>query len=125
LDGAQAMLWTDEQRGIGELMMGDLAGGRCPVIGHAAFHQRYERTFAAWMERFAADVLAPAAPSADRLRLLHWALFGLVTMLDDERSLRETDWTTRACAEIRASSAEVATPAEQRLIEHLQHAGVV
>jgi hypothetical protein len=36
------------------------------------------------MERFAGDLLSPAALSNDRLRLLQWALYGLVRQLDEE-----------------------------------------
>jgi hypothetical protein len=127
LDDARAMLWTDEQRGIGELMMSDVEGTRSLVIGHAAFHRKYDETFAAWMERFAEDVLAAPAASGDRLRLLHWALFGLVTILDEENALRESDWMSRASDEIkRSGAAEGATKSEVlRLREHLTRSGVV
>jgi hypothetical protein len=127
LDDARAMLWTDEQRGIGELMLSDREGTRSLVIGHATFHREYDETFAAWMERFAEDLLASPAASGDRLRLLHWALFGLVTMLDEENALRESDWMSRASDEIkRSDAADGATKLELvRLREHLTRSGIV
>jgi hypothetical protein len=84
LDGKWAMLWNDEQRGIGELMT-ERPSGTAPIVrGHAAFYRDYDKTFAPWMERFAGDLLSTAALSSDRLRLLQWALYGLVRQLDEE-----------------------------------------
>jgi len=53
LDAKWAMLWNDEQRGIGELMTERPSGASSIVHGHAAFYRDYDKTFAPWMERFA------------------------------------------------------------------------
>jgi hypothetical protein len=103
LDGQWAMLWGDEQRGIGELMTEQPSGSSYIVRGHAAFHRDYETIFAEWMDRFAGDLFTPTkVSSSDRLRLLQWALYGLVRQLDEqgaygggwiERSAEEISWT--------------------------------
>jgi hypothetical protein len=72
------MLWGDEQRGIGELMSERPSDASFIIRGHAAFHRDYDKVFAPWMERFAQDLFSPAAATSNRLRLLHWALYGLV-----------------------------------------------
>ena len=85
LDGQWAMLWGDEQRGIGELMTDQPSGSSFIVRGHAAFHRDYDKVFAEWMERFADDLFSSAVvSSSDRLRLLQWALYGLVRQLDEQ-----------------------------------------
>jgi hypothetical protein len=72
LDGKWAMLWNDEQRGIGELMTKRPSGASSIVRGHAAFHRDYHKTFAPWMERFACGLLlsraTPEAPAVDAVR---------------------------------------------------------
>ena len=119
LDGARAMLWADEQRGIGELMASDRRGSS-GVRGHAAFHRDYEEVFAPWMERLAGDVLSPAAVGSDRLRLLQWALFGLVRRLDEEGTYGPSEWTAHAEVEIRnAASPRSVGKQEAKLREHL------
>ena len=124
-DGGRAMLWVDEQRAIGQLMASDRAESP-PVRGHAAFHRDYSEIFAPWLERFAEDVLSREAVNSDRLRLLQWALFGLVERLDEEREYGASEWQTRAEQEIRAAAAAkpLATP-EVRLREDLAELGVL
>lgn len=119
------MLWVDEQRAIGQLMASDRAESP-PVRGHAAFHRDYSEIFAPWLERFAEDVLSREAVNSDRLRLLQWALFGLVERLDEEREYGASEWQTRAQQEIRAAAAAkpLATP-EVRLREDLAELGVL
>lgn len=125
LDAARAMLWADEQRGIGELMASDSVGTTTGVRGHAAFHRDYDTMFAPWMERFAEDVLAPAAVTSDRLRLLHWALMGLVRLLDEEDAYAASGWMDRAASEVLATSASHhVTKLEARLQERLTACGI-
>ena len=71
------------------------------------------------MERFAADLLSPAAERCDRLRLLQWALFGLVQRLDEEGTYGASDWLTRADTETRASPVASMSPPEAELRKHL------
>ena len=126
LDGGRAMLWADEQRGIGELMASDHRESSA-VRGHAAFHRDYDDVFAPWMERFAGDVLSPEAVKSERLRLLQWALFGLLQRLDEEREYEARPWQTRAEKEIRGeavSANPVGTP-EFRLREDLAELGIL
>ena len=119
LDEARAMLWVDEQRGIGELMIDQRADGSSFVHGHAAFHRDYQEVFAPWMERLAGDLLSPAAPESDRLRLLQWALFGLVRRLDEEGAYFG-GWLGRTANEIREPTLAIpVTTAEEHLVRRL------
>jgi hypothetical protein len=119
LDGKWAMLWNDEQRGIGELMTEQLSGGSTIVRGHAAFHRDYDKTFAPWMERFAGDLLSPAALQSDRLRLLQWALYGLVRQLDEEGTYGG-GWIDRSTSDILQPTQDGSiTKHEEQLRKHL------
>jgi len=119
LDGKWAMLWNDEQRGIGELMTERPSGAASIVRGHAAFHRDYDKTFAPWMERFAGDLLSPAALKSDRLRLLQRALYGLVRQLDEEGTYGGV-WIDRSASEIRLPPQHGGfTQHEEKLRRHL------
>jgi len=119
LDEGRTMLWADEQRGIGELMIEERSNGSSFVRGHAAFHRDYQEVFAPWMERLADDLLSPAAVRGDRLRLLQWALFGLVRRLDEEGTY-SGGWLDRSTEEIHVwASPEAVTSAEEELRRHL------
>jgi hypothetical protein len=119
LDSGRAMLWADEQRGIGELMASERPGGS-GVRGHASFHKDYNEVFAPWMERLAGDVLSDQAKSSDRLRLLQWALFGLVRRLDEEGVYGPSDWMTDAERELRhETSSRSVRKQEAQLRNHL------
>jgi hypothetical protein len=120
-DGRAMMLWEDEQRGIGELMASDRPRPS-GVRGHAAFYRDYEKVFAPWMERLAEDLLSPAAVGSERLRLLQWALFGLVRRLDEERTYGPSEWIARAEQEIRTVAPGESEP-EVRLREDLAETG--
>jgi hypothetical protein len=112
VDGQWAMLWADEQRGIGELMIELPPGSSFVVRGHAAFDRDYDKIFAPWMERFADDLLTPAkASTSSRLRLLQWALYGLVRRLD-EQGAYGGDWLKRSADEFNR------TPAQGRITAH-------
>jgi hypothetical protein len=120
LDGGRAMLWGDEQRAIGELMTEHRSGASPLVLGHAAFRRDYDKTFAPWMERLSGDLLTPAALASDRLRLLQWALLGLVSRLDEEGVYSSAGWMARSAEEIRQPGPHNGiTNAERRLREHL------
>jgi len=109
LDGKWAMLWNDEQRGIGELMT-ERPSRTAPIVrGHAAFYRDYDKTFAPWMERFAGDLLSPAALNSDRLRLLQWTLYGLVRQLDEEGTYGGV-WIDRSASEIRRPAQHGVSP---------------
>ena len=119
LDGTWAMLWGDEQRGIGELMTERLSDASPYVHGHASFHREYDDVFAPWMERFADDLFSPIALTSYRLRLLQWALYGLVKQLDEEDAY-SGGWIDRSAAEIRQPTRqESATEHEEQLRKHL------
>jgi hypothetical protein len=99
LDGTWAMLWSEEQRGIGESMTEHASGGSSIVRGYAAFRRDHDEIFASWMERFADDLFSPAAAKSNRLQLLQWALCGLVRQLDEEGTYGG-GWIDRSLTEI-------------------------
>ena len=120
LDDGWAMLWADEQRGIGELMTEQPPSASSIVRGHASFHRDYKKVFAPWMERFAHDLFSPAAVKSDRLRLLQWALYGLVRQLDEEGAYR-SGWIGRSADEIRQEMLQGdSTKYWEQLKEHLR-----
>jgi len=118
LDGTWAMLWGDEQRGIGELMTERRPDAPFIVRGHAAFYREYDKTFAPWMERFASDLFSPAAVGSDRLQLLQWALYGLVRQLDQEGAYGG-GWIDQSATEISPPPQGRITQHERELREHL------
>jgi hypothetical protein len=123
-DGRRAMLWVDEQCGIGQLMASDRPGSPA-VRGHAAFQRDYDDVFAPWMERFSGELLTTEAGRGDRLRLEQWALFGLAKLLDEEGHYGPSQWMT--CAEeIReaAVSESVHRESEARLRQDLADLGL-
>jgi hypothetical protein len=126
IDGARAMLFADELRGIGELMIIERDGAPVSVRGYATFRRDYDEVFAPWMERFAEELLtAREMVGCDRLRLLHWALLGVVLLLDEERAYRDSVWTESTTVEIRASPPpEAVTKTEARLRDRLAGIGV-
>jgi hypothetical protein len=75
------MLWRDEQRGLGELMIDrDAEPPRC--LGFAQFHEAYDHRFAYWFQAFVDDLLDPAAPQSQRLQLVQRTACDLVRALD-------------------------------------------
>jgi hypothetical protein len=112
LDGQWAMLWGDEQRGIGELMTDQPPGSSFIVRGHAAFHRDYDTIFAEWMGHFADDLFTPAkVSSCSRLRLLQWTLYGLVRQLDEDGAY-PGGWIERSADEISQK------PPQRRITRH-------
>jgi hypothetical protein len=93
-DGVWAMLWADEQRAIGELMI-DEHSASARIRGHASFRRDYDDVFAPWMERFASDLFSPAAVDSKRLRFLQGALYQLVRQLDEEGTYEPPSTSTR------------------------------
>jgi len=118
-DGQQAMLWTDEQRGIGELMTGQPPGASSIVRGHAAFHRDYDKIFAEWLERFADGLFSLDVKTSNRLRLVQWALYGLVQLLDEEGAYGGR-WIEKSAQEISETPPPGdLTSHEQELRKHL------
>jgi hypothetical protein len=132
LDHQRTSLWGDQQRGIGELMTERPRGASPRVRGHASFHRDYSEVFKPWMERFADDLLSNIAEESDRLRLLQWALYGLVRQLDEE-DVYDKGWIGRTATEIESKGSSAGTePAlegsaatyEKRIRNHLSKCNV-
>ena len=118
-DGQHAMLWSDEQRGIGELMTEQPPGASAIVRGHAAFHRDYDTVFAEWMERFADGLFSLDVARGNRLRLVQWALYGLVQLLNEEGAYGGR-WIETSVQEISDTPPlEKVTHHEQELRKHL------
>jgi hypothetical protein len=79
--GHALMIWSDEQRGIGERM---IVAEQDQVIcmGYASFRERCEDTFSDWCARVRTEVTEPAA--LDRLRHAQHLLCDLVDALDPD-----------------------------------------
>lgn len=81
-DSAHLMLWKDEQRAIGGLMLNEDQTG---IIGFEEFFGEFEGKFAAWLESFIDDLQRPAVQDpAGRLRRLEMSLDRLIAGLDSE-----------------------------------------
>ena len=116
-------IWSDEQRAVGELMIGQPGPTSASVRGIAAFRTQYSESFSPWLERFAQTLLGNAAASSERLRLLQWALCGLVTQLDEEGAYGG-GWINRTVGEIRQPMTdEPRSPREEQLRCHLNAIG--
>ena len=120
LDSTRAMLWVDEQRAIGELMI-DRTEGAPRLRGYATFVRDYSSVFSHWLDALGRDVLANTAESSNRLRLLRWSLLGLVICLDEERVWRRSDWMQRAIDELHAlPPSSPVLPVERQVREHVR-----
>lgn len=76
--GHALMIWSDEQRGLGERMIDDK--GAC--LGYAAFRE-HEEDFGVWRRRVEEGMQDPA--SRERLREVQHLLCDLVESLDERR----------------------------------------
>jgi hypothetical protein len=79
---SRLMLWKEEQRAIGGLMLTGAPANS--VIGFEQFTDRYEDKFAPWLDGVAADLQRPEAAASNRLGALSGALADLIAELDDE-----------------------------------------
>jgi hypothetical protein len=95
-DRTGGMLWAEEQRAIGELMVLDGKYGSSTCRGYANFAQDYDDVFSPWMERVGHYILSDAALTSHRLGLLEMALYGLIMQLDEKNSSVGDDRTDHA-----------------------------
>jgi hypothetical protein len=80
--GPELMIWSDEQRAIGELMIIE-EHGKVLSMGYAAFRQRCDDTFAPWRIRMREELHSESAQA--RLRDIQHNLCDLVETLDFRR----------------------------------------
>jgi hypothetical protein len=90
--GHALMIWSDEQRAIGERMIVE-EHGKVICMGYAAFHDCYGETFAEWSERLRSEIGDEAATA--RLRDAQHLLCELVEALDPHK-IRYTQPMERA-----------------------------
>jgi hypothetical protein len=91
--GQDFMVWREEQRAIGEIMLTDGPDVRT-CIGYATFTSRYEEKFACWLDGVAATLQS----NFDRHRLveLHHYLIDLGKQLDpEEKRYPWAEWDFR------------------------------
>jgi hypothetical protein len=120
LDDTRAMLWVDEQRAVGELMI-ERAEGAPRLRGYAAFVRDYGSVFSHWLDALGRDILANTAESSDRLRLLRWSLLGLVSCLDEEGVWRRSSWMRTAIDELKSPPPGSAmSPVEGQVRDHVR-----
>jgi hypothetical protein len=120
LDDTRGMLWVDEQRAVGELMI-ERTDGVPRLRGYAAFVREYNTVFSHWLDALGRDILADTAESSDRLRLLRWSLLGLVICLDEEGVWRRSSWMRRAVDELQAPPpSSPALPVDGQVREHVR-----
>ena len=92
--GPAMMIWSDEQRAIGEQMIVE-EHGKVLCMGYARFHDDYAERFAPWCERLRPDLQSQTAHQ--RLRDVQHLLCELVETLDAQR-VRYTEDLQRAQA---------------------------
>jgi hypothetical protein len=86
--GPEVMIWSDEQRGIGERMIVE-EHGKVLCMGYATFRDQCDTAFAPWYARVTREVVSEAAHA--RLREAQNLLCDLVLALDDARVRYTTD----------------------------------
>lgn len=84
-NGLVAMMWRDEQRAVGQLMLEDGAAEQTAVMDFAEFITLYESKFSYWFERFSADIQQPSIIDSNRLREVADLLDSLVEDLEGTR----------------------------------------
>jgi hypothetical protein len=72
-----------------------------------------------WMGRFANDLFSDTAAESDRLRLVQWALYGLVLQLDEE-GVYGIGWINPTAAEIQRITQSSITKYERQIREHIE-----
>jgi hypothetical protein len=122
-DGRRGMLWAEEQRGIGELMAAQSDGNSSTHCGYARFVREYDKRFAPWMDRIADFALGEEATGSHRLRLVQWALLGLVKQLDEEHVHTGEIWMDRALEELKEYPVPESPHEESRIRSHVTEAG--
>jgi hypothetical protein len=80
--GPALMIWSDEQRALGELMIVE-QHGKVLCMGYASFRERCDDTFAPWVERLLNELADESAQA--RLRDAQHLLCELVETLDARR----------------------------------------
>jgi hypothetical protein len=104
---SQLMLWREEQRAIGELMLHEGDEPRC--ISFNSFVTNYDERFSRWFATFAAQ-LTPSASETNRLAELHRALVRLLRQLDVDQILLEFDEDKRLVKPLWAQPLKLAEP---------------
>lgn len=90
--GPELMIWNDEQRALGEVMIVE-EHGKVLCMGYARFRSDHDGVFAPWRERLRTELSGTRV--RDRLREVQHLLCQLVETLDSDR-LRYTQDLERA-----------------------------
>lgn len=83
VDGHRFMVWREEQRAIGELMLAEVTDrSLIRVIGFSTFSDRFDATFATWFASFDRDLSADGAEQSPRLATVESLLDALAREID-------------------------------------------
>jgi hypothetical protein len=86
--GQRLMMWREEQRAIGELMiLTDMSDSAHRYLNFATFVERYNETFARWFSSFLDELVEDNAEDNPRLARLQELLEKLVATLETGRTL--------------------------------------
>jgi hypothetical protein len=124
-DGRHGMLWAEEQRGIGELMVVPVGGISSTCYGYARFVREYEERFGPWMDRIADFFLGEEAKGSHRLRLVQWGLLGMVKQLDEEHVHTDDNWMDQTQKELKAQPWSELITIESNIRRDVAKAGCV
>jgi hypothetical protein len=80
--GSALMIWNDEQRALGELMIAE-EHGKVLCMGYAKFREDHDGVFAPWLERLRTELSDSRAK--ERMREAQHLLCELVETLDSRR----------------------------------------
>jgi hypothetical protein len=87
MGGQRLMMWREEQRAIGELMITtNITGDAHRYINYATFVQRYDELFAPWFSGFLEDLAEDNSEQSPRLERIHRLLIELVAALEEGRA---------------------------------------
>jgi len=88
LGGQRLMMWREEQRAIGELMiLTNVTDSAHRYLNFATFVERYDETFARWFSSFLDELIEDNAEDSPRLARLQESLSNLVATLETGRTL--------------------------------------
>jgi hypothetical protein len=124
-DRRNGMLWAEEQRAIGELMVVQVDGMPSTCYGYARFVREYEERFSPWMDRIAKFLRGEEAKGSHRLRLVQWGLLGIVKQLDEEHIYTDHNWMVQAQKELKEHPSSEPITIESNIRRDTAKAGCV
>lgn len=103
LDQGRLMMWREEQRAVGELMMKGSRRRSLQLLGFASFTESYNEKFARWFDQIESDLRTHGIEHSQRLEKLQ----GLFAKLSDVLSATGPEPSSRSAKQV--STDEVRT----------------